>query len=69
MTIVEEIIKNWSQLSRRNFDEYMLNNLSTLIRIEKEQIVDAYNEGDTFPQSYHHGDHYYNENYGEKKAQ
>lgn len=31
--------------------------------MEKEQIIDAYNEADTFPQSYHNAENYYNETF------
>jgi hypothetical protein len=62
MTVVQEIIQNWKSLSIKDFNEYLLNNEKTLLRIEKEQIVDAFNnepdcEGD--------GDRYYTENYTE----
>lgn len=60
MTVVQEIITNWETMSPKDFDVFMLNNKKTLIREEKEQIIDAYNnegecEGD--------GDRYYTENY------
>ena len=31
--------------------------------MEKQQIIDAYNEADTFPQSYHNAENYYNETF------
>jgi predicted neutral ceramidase superfamily lipid hydrolase len=58
MTVVQEIITNWETMTPKDFDEFMLYNKKALIREEKEQIIDAYNnegEGD--------GDRYYTENY------
>ena len=31
--------------------------------MERQQIIDAYNEADTFPQSYHNAENYYNETF------
>jgi hypothetical protein len=31
--------------------------------MEKQEIIDAYNEADTFPQSYHNAENYYNETF------
>jgi hypothetical protein len=31
--------------------------------MEKQQIIDTYNEADTFPQSYHNAENYYNETF------
>lgn len=40
-TVVEEIFENWESMSKKDFDEYMLNNKKTLLREEVEQIEDA----------------------------
>lgn len=37
--------------------------LEKALEIEKEEIIKAYKEADTFPQSYYNAEHYYNENY------
>lgn len=31
--------------------------------MERQEIIDAYNEADTFPQSYHNAENYYNKNF------
>ena len=64
MTIVEQIFKMWQTTSRGNFDEYMLNNCETLLREEKEQIVDSYIAGweaQPFLEE-NQAENYYNEN-------
>lgn len=33
------------------------------LSMERKEIIDAYNEGDCFPQDYHHGAHYYEQTY------
>jgi hypothetical protein len=47
--------------------EFGLENYSASVdfakAIEKSQIVNAYNSGDTFPQDYHHGEDYYKKNF------
>ena len=65
MTTLEEIIRNWQTLSRGGFDDYIFNNKETLIREEKEQIVDAYDIGykDAQCNHIHNGEVYYNETY------
>lgn len=40
-TIVTQIIENWKNMSLEEFNEYMLNQQKTLLREEKEQIIDA----------------------------
>ena len=50
------------------FEQVWINPVSALPKIleqakemEKQQIIDAYNEADTFPQSYLHAENYYSE--------
>lgn len=42
-TTVQLIFENWKNLNRLEFEEFMLNQEKTLLREEKEQIMDAYN--------------------------
>lgn len=42
-TKLQEVIENWKTMNRMEFDEYILNNIETLLREEKEQLMDAYN--------------------------
>lgn len=42
-TTMQKLLDNWKTMSRTDFDEYLLNNHQTLLREEKEQILDAYN--------------------------
>lgn len=37
--------------------------LETAMEIEKEHIINAYKEADTFPQDYHDAEDYYKKNY------
>ena len=50
-TKLQEVFNNWKSLSRLEFDEYMLNNMESLIREDKEQLLDAYNSCMTKGQS------------------
>ena len=63
MTPVQEIIEAWQKMSRGSFDEYLLNNKETLIREEKENIMDAYDVAclKTEGHKWFDGMHYYNE--------
>lgn len=42
-TIVQQIFENWRKMNQNDFNEYLLNNEKTLLREEKELILDAYN--------------------------
>lgn len=44
-TTTQVIFENWKNLSRLEFDEYMLNQEKTLLREEKEMIKDAWIDG------------------------
>jgi hypothetical protein len=44
-TTTQVIFENWKNLSRLDFDEYMLNQEKTLLREEKEMIKDAWIDG------------------------
>jgi len=44
-TTTQAIFENWKNLSRLEFDEYMLNQEKTLLREEKEMIKDAWIDG------------------------
>jgi len=44
-TTVQSILKKWIMLSRIEFDEFMLNQGKTLLREEKEQICNAWDNG------------------------
>jgi len=44
-TTTQVIFENWKNLSRLEFDEYMLNQEKTLLREEKEIIKDAWEDG------------------------
>lgn len=44
-TIVQLIFENWQKLEIDDFYEWMLNNEATLLREEKEFIIDAFKEG------------------------
>jgi hypothetical protein len=44
-TTTQVIFDNWKNLSRLDFDEYMLNQEKTLLREEKEMIKDAWIDG------------------------
>jgi len=50
-TKLQEVINNWKTMNRMEFDEYILNNMETLLREEKEQLMDAYNSCMTRGQS------------------
>ena len=41
-TTVQLIFENWKNLSKTEFDEFMLNQEKTLLREEKQEILDAY---------------------------
>ena len=56
MTAVEWLIK---ELKLEGYD-YTIQQAKEM---EKQQIIDAYNEGDCFPQDYHHGADYYSKTY------
>jgi hypothetical protein len=42
-TTVQLIFENWRNMSQNDFNEFMLNQEKTLLREEKELILDAYN--------------------------
>jgi hypothetical protein len=44
-TTVQLIFENWQKLEIADFYEWMLNNEETLLREEKEFIIDAFKEG------------------------
>lgn len=44
-TIVQLIFENWQKLEIDDFYEWMFNNEATLLREEKEQIIDAWDNG------------------------
>jgi hypothetical protein len=46
-TIVQLIFENWKNLNRLDFDEFMLNQEATLLREEKEHIINAFEDGDS----------------------
>jgi hypothetical protein len=51
ITKLQEVFLNWKAMTRFQFDEYMLNNIDSLLREEKEQLMDAYNSCMTKGQS------------------
>jgi hypothetical protein len=66
-TTVQLIFENWKNLNRLEFDEFMLNQEKTLLREEKEQIVDAWNNGaygsSQFFHEFENAENYFNEYY------
>jgi hypothetical protein len=44
-TTTQVIFENWKNLSRLDFDEFMLNQEKTILREEKEMIIDAWVDG------------------------
>jgi len=65
-TIVQLIFENWKNLNRLDFDEFMLNQEATLIREEKEQIIDAIEEN-IFHTSNKTAEQYYQETFKQNK--
>jgi hypothetical protein len=62
MTAVEYLVKEFSKHYAIHQLEDEINNAK---QMEKNQIEDAYSEGDTFPQGYLHSKDYYKKNYGD----
>lgn len=66
-TTVQLIFENWKNLNRLEFDEFMLNQYKTLLREEKEQIIDAWDNGAyggrEFFETFVNAEDYFNEYY------
>jgi hypothetical protein len=45
------------------YDPYYSKIIEQAKEMERQEIIDAYNEADTFPQSYHNAENYYNKNF------
>ena len=45
-TMVQLIFENWQNLEIDDFYEWMFNNEQTLLREEKEHIINAFEDGD-----------------------
>jgi hypothetical protein len=51
------------ELLKRDMDTSIKDLFEQAKEMEKQQIIDGYNEADTFPQSYHNAENYYNETF------
>ena len=51
------------ELLKRDMDISIKDLFEQAKEMERQEIIDAYNEADTFPQSYHNAENYYNKNF------
>ena len=60
MTSIEWLIEKLGIIEMYEDSDIPLDNiLEQAKEMHKQEIITAYNEGDTFPQSYYNGKHYY----------